>query len=69
MEKPGLKRENTKPTPKEKATKPQARTLQLAKSVYSMLNFQSFPERTQSPDDNPSCAREPLFGLRYQQES
>ena len=59
MEKPGLKEENTKPTPKEEATKRQAQTLQLAKSVRSMLNFQNFPERTQSPDDNPQCAIEP----------
>ena len=59
MEKPGLKEENTKPAPKEEATKRQARTLQLAKRDRSMLNFQNFPEETQSLDDNPQCAIEP----------
>ena len=69
MEKPGLKEENTKPAPKEEATKRQAHTLQLAKRDRSMLNFQNFPERIQSPDNNPQCAIEPLLRLRYQQES
>ena len=53
MEKPGLKEENTKPAPKEEATKRQAHTLQLVKKDRSMLNFQNFPERTLSPDNNP----------------
>ena len=69
MEKPGLKRENTKPAPKEEATELPAQTLQLVKRDHSMLNFQRVPEKTKRRTITQWRAIEPFLGPRYQQES
>ena len=45
--------------PIEEATTRKAHTLQLVRSDRSMFNFQNFPERTKSPDNNFLYAIQP----------